>query len=121
MSKPVEIDSRRLEERFPGREFVALPRHLWPKSMAEVASAKSKWGGSLIFCFKPAERNDAGGVKKAGGLLAVLVEQGRNEPRPAPSYAPLAPQVKEFLRAVARTSAKEWARESLRQAGGFEP
>lgn len=120
MSPNPEFDSRPLAERFPGRDFVALPRAFWPRSAADLAGAKERWGGHIVLRFQRAVRCDHGHVKEPGGLVGVLVEQGSNEPRFAPVSRPeIASSVQEFLRKLAQSMAKAWSKESLRQAGGF--
>lgn len=104
------------------QNFIALPRSLWPRTVADVTNAPSRWGGyGFIFVWVERERTEGGAVVRERTLDSVYVQQSAStnaavKAARAPN-SEVAPEVREFIRALATRLAKDWAKETLRSSG----
>jgi hypothetical protein len=97
-------------------DWVALPRYLWPRTGAELASASEKWGARVVLRYRTPSRDSSGTVTKRGGLLAVLVEHHPLSESRLPNPAALPPALQAFLRRAASLAARDWA-DAARKVG----
>lgn len=105
------------------QNFIALPKSLWPRTVADVTNAPNRWGGhGFIFVWVERERTDEGGaVVRERTLDSVYVQQSASTAAAInaslPTSSAVAPEVRDFIRALATRLAKDWAKETLRSSG----
>ena len=104
-----------------------VPLHCWPRSADDLKTLDARLGGKTSFRFGPlvereSEDKDGKPIKVRRPSWAELWVEVADHSEEAPSPTPTLkdPRLAEFLRYLAKTSAKEWA-ESTRQKSQGEP
>lgn len=104
--------------------WTQVPKHCWPRSAEDVGTVGERLGGRTVYVFGPKVEREIrdldGKVRRrpAPAFVEYWLEFIAEAPVPARKRAvePQDPKVRDFIRAIARRSARAWAEAALRSS-----